>query len=290
MACFKPLDAWQSPHTGRLWFEIPTRPEGWEQMKVPCRKCLGCRLDRARDWSLRIQHESSMHQVSSFVTLTYDDEHLPRDLSLNKRHVQLFMKSLRKSLDFPELKYFAAGEYGSTLGRPHYHLCIMGYRPDDLKQWKKNNGNTLYTSEHISKIWKRGFITVGELTYQSAGYTARYIVDKINGQMAETHYQGRLPEFQLQSKGIGRSWYEKYHLRHNTLGDFVVHEGKKLPVPEYYDKLLGEAFPLHMEIIKNRRKEKAEKQADNNTDERLSIREEIAIRRYSEFLQRNLSQ
>lgn len=293
MACYRPVNAWQSPHTGRLSFQLSARmvqDGNFEEMKVPCRNCLGCRLDRARDWAIRIQHEASMHDFSSFVTLTYDNEHLPQDLSLNKRHVQLFMKSLRKHLDFQPLKYFAAGEYGPKLGRPHYHLCIMGYRPDDLKKWKKSGENILYTSETIDKLWKRGFTSVGELTYKSAGYTARYIVDKLNGKMADDHYKGRQPEFSLQSNGIGRTWYEKYQLRHNTLGDFVVHQGKKLPVPEYYDKLLGAEFPYHLEIIKKRRKENAEKRADNNTDERLSVREEIQIRRYQEFLQRNLSQ
>lgn len=97
-----------------------------EGLNVPCGKCMACRIARSREWTTRLIHELSYWDKASFVTLTYDNEHLPSDNSLSVRHWQLFMKRLRKQVEPLKIKYFASGEYGDKFGRPHYHAIIFG--------------------------------------------------------------------------------------------------------------------------------------------------------------------
>ena len=120
------------------------------------------------------------------------------------------------------IKYYACGEYGKRFSRPHYHVCLFGYefpdkevlRQGTVRLWKnvfkQGIDHTLYTSKTLEKIWGKGFVTIGELTIDSAGYVARYVMKKIYGDMAAQHYQGRLPEFALMSKGLGKKWFEQY--------------------------------------------------------------------------------
>ena len=107
---------------------IQVRPDGkaLQNLEVPCGKCIGCRIAKRKEWSLRMLHELTYHPQSSFVTLTYDDYHLPPCCSLKKRHLQLFLKRLRKNLGERRIKYFACGEYGGQTMRPHYHAILFG--------------------------------------------------------------------------------------------------------------------------------------------------------------------
>jgi hypothetical protein len=95
-------------------------------LELPCGQCIGCRLERSRQWAMRCLHESSLYDRNAFVTLTYDDEHLPPGGSLNYPDFQRFMKRLRKNSKSP-IRFYMGGEYGESTLRPHFHVCLFGY-------------------------------------------------------------------------------------------------------------------------------------------------------------------
>src|SRR3954449_8205389 len=119
MPCYCPQSAYRTS-SGGVTFCRSGSLSG-EKFSLPCGQCIGCRLERSRQWAMRCVHENKMHPRSSFVTLTYDDKNIPPAGSLSKRDFQLFMKRLRKSQSNP-LRFFACGEYGETTHRPHYHV------------------------------------------------------------------------------------------------------------------------------------------------------------------------
>lgn len=232
-------------------------------------------------------HESQLHTEKCFITLTYDDDHMPEGKTLVKSHFQSFMKRLRKHAEPQQLRFFHCGEYGSLDQRPHYHALIYGYCFNDRKVHSRNaQGNTLYVSETLQRLWPFGFSTIGELTYETAAYTARYIVKKVTGEAAQAHYQSidintgevvrRLPEYVTMSNrpGIGRKWYDKYK-SDAFPSDFLVVKGKKIPVPKYYTRLLRVESEATYEQIKRMRLKRASKNKANNTPERLLVREEV---------------
>ena len=174
---------------------------------LPCGQCMACRLNKSRDWATRCVLEAKMHKDNCFVTLTYDDNHLPADYGLKKDDLTKFFKRLRFNTG-AKLRYYAAGEYGELYSRPHYHICIFGWRPDDLILYTVRNGVSLYMSETILKAWQyRGFVTVGDVTFESAAYVARYVTKKITGDRAEDHYCGREPEYNVMSPTVTKPRY-----------------------------------------------------------------------------------
>jgi hypothetical protein len=251
---------------------------------VPCGACIGCRLERSRQWALRCMHESKSHELTSFLTLTYDDEHLPADGSLDHRHFQLFMKRLRKAHN-GKIKFFMCGEYGDTNRRPHYHAIVYGIDfADKVKHSKNEHGDILYRSDTLTSIWGLGHAWTGSVSYRSAAYVARYSLKKVTGEKAEEHYQsldtgtGEIfkirPEYIAVSKGFGSSWFDRYKTDAYP-SDFLTHEGRKFPVPKYYDKLLEKENPKALQKYKARRVARAKRDSDNNTRERLAVRETV---------------
>lgn len=233
-------------------------------------------------------HEAQMHELSCFVTLTYDDEHLPPEQTLIKAHFQNFMKRLRKFHDSDnpgsKIRFFHVGEYGGTTKRPHYHAMLFGIDFADKKQHSKTpTGDTLYISETLDKIWGHGFCTIGAVSIESAGYVARYCVDKINGEMAEEHYKrvnletgeitSVLPEYATMSlkPGIGATWYEKFH-KDVFPTDTVVASGKEQLPPKYYTRLLARQSEKLEAKIKAKRIRRAKKHQADSTPERLRTR------------------
>lgn len=223
-----------------------------------------------------------MHKQNCFITLTYDDEHLPDDYSVHVRTFQLFMKKLRKAYAGTKIRFYGCGEYGPLNLRPHYHAILFGHDFEDKKHWMKTEqDNNLYISDKLSRIWGNGFCTIGDVTYQSAGYVAQYVMKKINGDRALEHYlrthpvTGDVvkvdPEFQLQSVGLGSSWFDKF--KDDCFpSDFLVVEGKQLRVPQYYLKKLDE---LEKQKIKRKRKANALPRKADNTPARLRVRETV---------------
>lgn len=287
MACYCPLEAYKPEGGGKLVFS----PKGALTIgciHIPCGQCIGCRLDRSVLWATRIMHESRMHKFSSFVTLTYDDEHLPYGGCLHYRHFQLFMKRLRKKLG--PVRFFMCGEYGDQFGRPHYHAALFGVAFGDRTPWRKSSaGFQLYRSKVLEAAWDFGGAEIGDLSFESAAYVARYCTKKVTGDMAESHYAklvpetGELiqipPEFARMSlkPGIGTDWFRKYG-GHAIEHGFVIMDGRKLPVPKYYHSLMELADLDEFEF----RSFERNKQVDfDNSSERLRVREIVTRARYN---------
>ena len=192
MACYHPIPAWrnvsENRSDNRLVFEYhPMRCIGpTPDLQVPCGQCVGCRLERSRQWALRCVHEASLHKENCFITLTYNDEHLPEHGHLIYRDFQLFMKRLRKRTGV-RVRFYMCGEYGENFGRPHFHACLFGYNFPDLVRWKAGK-STLYRSKLLESLWTDGYSSVGEVSFESAAYVARYILKKVTGDDAEAHY------------------------------------------------------------------------------------------------------
>lgn len=301
MTCFHPQIGYRGAN-GQFVLakkDSPTRVE----MRVACGRCQGCRMARASAWAVRIEHEASLHKDCMFLTLTYDDNHLPDDYSVSIREVQLFMKRLRKSIEPKKIRYFAVGEYGEKNGRPHYHIIIFGHRFSDLNPTRVTNQNhQCYESPELTKLWPFGLHEIGTVTAASGGYVARYSMKKVGGDMAFKHYErihpytGELvrvhPEFAVMSThpGIGSGWFDKFE-RDAFPADHIVSKGRKFCVPEFYKKKLRDRYDApssdpdalnrrdDFAPIAAKRRKAALLSADNSTPERLAVREEIARHR-----------
>ncbi len=303
MPCYKPLNAYRcanSANPTKILFlkSGSSMPTNAEYLRIPCGQCIGCRLDRSRMWATRCMHEAELHENNSFVTLTYDSKHLPRDNGLVKSHYQLFMKRLRKWGDqfgYTKLKYLHSAEYGDEYQRPHYHACIFGVDFPDKILWKTNHqDDPIYTSRALDIIWGKGFTTLGDVTYQSAAYTARYALKKINGKRKNipdpttgllpyerTHLDSAeivevLPEYSTQSRnpGLGQGFIKEY-LSDIYPWDEVIINGHPTRPPRYYDDYYQITTDNEMEIIKQRRIQTMEKHSKDNTRARLSQREAV---------------
>ena len=265
-------------------------------MQVACGQCLGCRLERQRQWSMRIMHEASLHDENSFLTLTYDDTHLPEDRSLRKRDLQLFFKRLRKAVD-AKLRYFAVGEYGARNGRPHYHSCVFGYDPPDKRYWTSRKGYKTFLSEEVQRAWRLGLHEVGSLTNNSAKYVAGYVLKKVRNAPGRSTVDvvdsdsGEIfavaPEFATMSRrpGIGRGWIERYH-EEVVPGAEVVVNGSVGKAPLYYDNFLGEMDPEGLKGLKVERRRRRKRR--DETPERLEVREKVTASRLNVYARREL--
>ena len=248
----------------------------------PCGQCIGCRLEYSRGWAMRCVHEASLHKDNSFLTLTYNNENLPEDRSIYKSHLQLFIKRFRNAIT-ERIRYFACGEYGDLRGRPHYHVIIFGYMPNDTvlleaskfrsfqSRWHSGEDFSIYKSSFIEKLWTKGFITVGNVSYESAAYVARYATKKVTGKDAQQAYKGKLPEFALMSRspGIGSDWIAKYKTDIYPK-DYVTHKGQKLRPIRFYDERYKETNPKGFEEVKKKRQKFQERYGENPAKDGMS--------------------
>lgn len=275
------------------------------------------------------------HGGSCFITLTYRDPkdctdqqledqlHVPADWSLHRSHYQNFLKRLRSRLEGVRLRYYLAGEYGRNcrhgvnveaeqcpylckLGRPHFHVLLFGWMPDDLEIYNVNLNEPRFTSPFVEEVWSYGFVDVGDVNFASAAYVARYVLKKQTGAMADERYTqvdpdtGEVlffaPEFAAMSRGrpcrkhvdiesrrpkidircddceggIGWSYYRQYK------GDMFPSDEVAIPgggiikkVPRYYEELFKEEDPLTLLEIKERRREHREDNAEEYSSQRL---------------------
>lgn len=293
MVCYYPLLGFRAKNPGPSGKRaIVFNPaHGYEDLplEVPCGQCIGCRLEKSRQWALRCMHEASLHRDNCFLTLTYSDENLPDHNSLELRHFQLFMKRLRKAYG-KGIRFFHCGEYGDKNGRPHYHAIIFNFDFADKKLWSVRDGNRLYTSEILSNLWPAGFSTIGDVTFESAAYVARYCMKKVTGEDAAKWYERVDPEtgevvkiaaeYATMSRrpGIGQGWYKKWKADVYP-HDYVVRDGVKMKPPKAYDKYLEAEDEREYWRVRARRNAAAEKHAENNTRERLRVREEVQYKR-----------
>lgn len=285
MACFHPKKAWQTDNGDIVFSE---RGNLKKQLMLPCSQCIGCRLDRSKQWAIRCLHEAQMHNENCFITLTYNNTNITNDLIYP--HFQKFIRKLRKKTG-QKIRYYMAGEYGENTGRPHFHACLFGYRPNDLKIFRElPNGSRLYTSEFLETLWGYGFTSVGDVTLESASYVARYIMKKITGPMAENRYWSVnpatgeahpiTPEFNRMSlkPGIGQTWFDLYQADVYPTGQCIIN-GRKMKPPRYYETKYKELKPLRYEELQYDRY-LTSNPAESHPD-RLAVRETVTKARFN---------
>lgn len=212
-----------------------------ERLTVPCGKCMACRISHSREWATRIVHEASCHEDNIFLTLTYSTENLPSDGSLRKDEFTKFIKLLRYHIGDKKIKYYACGEYGEDNKRPHYHAIIFGLSKSDRPT--------------INKCWGKGFIYIGTVTYDSARYTADYVMKKKWDLWERKKIE---PPFQLCSQGIGLEWLMKNEKQFRENLSVNV-RGVETGLPRYYQKKLDIPVEEKLEKSIERREEKIDK-------------------------------
>lgn len=207
----------------RIYPDDRKYPQG---LKVPCQKCLNCIIQKRTEWTLRLWHELGYHEKSVFLTLTYNDENNIGTLS--KRHLQLFFKRLRKRLGEQKIKYFAVGEYGEKMLRPHYHSIVFGLGLDkDSKQavfdsWPYASWNEKpYLKKHC----------FGTVTSDSIQYVAKYL----QKQLGDDFYEDKERPFRIISQGIGKS-YLLDNIQSIKQKGYIKFKGSKRSLPRYYVK------------------------------------------------------
>lgn len=254
MSCYHPLHAYRGKSKDVQKTQIAfKRSESWrgEKIELPCGQCIGCRLDRAKMWATRCVHEASLYDENSFITLTYNDEHLPKDGSLCLKHFQDFMKRIRKENAPKKIRFFHCGEYGESFARPHYHALLFNHDFKDKKLFTRRNNIPIYTSESLSRLWPFGFNTIGEVNLESAGYVARYTLKKVTGIKQEEHYGSMVPEYATMSRrpGIGKEWFDRFS-GDVYPADRVVINGTYTRPPRYYDDLYSRKNPSDLALVK----------------------------------------
>lgn len=291
MSCYHPQTAvvlGVDPHTGKKALKFLGEKAvasllypGKEVIQLPCGQCVGCRIDRSRQWANRCMLELQYHDSAYFVTLTYDDEHVPKayytdpatgeaytSLTLCKRDFQLWMKRLRKKFSDDKIRFFACGEYGGETKRPHYHAIVFGLHLHDCVKYKTvREGDSYYTyynSESIQETWPNGFVVVGEVTWESCAYVARYVTKKLSGPQAEFYEKFNLvPEFSDMSRrpGIARQYYDEHGkdiYEHAYINVSTPTGGRKFKPPRYFDRLFDVDCPGALDELKERRKRTAQ--------------------------------
>lgn len=265
-------------------------------LQIPCGQCHGCRLEKSRQWAVRCTHEQQMHDESCFITLTFKPECVPQDFSLNVKYFQSFIKRLRARVGIPGIKYLHCGEYGEQFGRPHYHALLFGYDFPDKKLWQVRDDFRLYSSDLLHDLWPYGFASIGTVTFQSAGYVARYSMKKITGSLADDHYtrvspvDGRtykvVPEYATMSRnpGLGASWFDKYYMSDIYNNGYMVINGHKCAPPRYYDDKLKILNPDLYQTLKATRIENALKRSDDQTYDRLLVKERVRLSKLEQLI------
>lgn len=288
MPCFHPIKGYKSikkTENGKRAIVFSPRLGFVDQpLTIACGQCIGCRLEKSRQWAVRCVHEAQTHQDNCFITLTYDNDNLPSDHSLNLKDYQKFMKRLRKKYG-NNIRFFHCGEYGDKYSRPHYHACIFGFDFKDKYLHKIHNEQKYYRSPSLEKLWPFGFSIIGNLTFESAAYVSRYVTKKLTGKDKENYNRVNVidgeifkvaPEYATMSRrpGIGKEWYDKYK---NDVypHDYVIINGKKIKPPKYYDRLYEIDDLQEYTQLKNKRELTGKEHSNNNTPERLEVRETI---------------
>lgn len=262
---------------------------------VPCGRCRGCRLDYSKQWADRCMMELKDHDSAYFVTLTYDDFHVPLSYvgladtgealpvqTLRKRDLQLFFKRLRKSFPADHIRYFASGEYGSTSLRPHYHAILFGLHLTDLQLYEERTQGSYFLSPALQRVWSSkearpgglvgetcvtplapiGQVIVGECTHDSCAYVARYTAKKENQYCREFYDLNNIePPFVVMSRrpGIGRNYYDSHPdiMNYEYINVSTPEGGIKFHPPPYFERLYAEEDPDGSAARKARRAEQA---------------------------------
>lgn len=326
MPCYHPILAYRDHPVGKVTLYAREQSHLYEHrtgqhFTVPCNRCSGCRRTQALAFATRCMHEAAQHEYNSYVTLTYDDKHLPSDLSLHHEHFVRFMKALRNRLCreerfilsdeqpsatlhcsygtashtlIPEIqllkpippRFYMAGEYGSLYGRPHYHAILFGIGfPDKTYHGRTKAGAKLYTSAELDKLWRMGYASIGNVTFASAAYIARYVMKKRTGDGNKDIYEiidpetgeiyFRQKEYNEMSRrpGIAKTWFDTYHEDYIYQDKIRLLDGRQVKPPRYYDKQLKRMDAAIYEHTKIARQLEQIAHAEESTPERLAVRE-----------------
>lgn len=289
MPCTRPVPAYAGPDGKPVLKRRDTvDPAASADIKLPCGRCPACKKRTTQEWALRLVHELSLHPTACFITLTYDEEHLPKGYDLVLRDWQLFAKRLRKAKG--PFRYYTCGEYGEKFSRPHWHSILFSCDFED-----KRRGEGRWVSQELEEIWGNGRTEGGDVTYASCAYVAGYVRKKLNA--AEGTYDlvsqssgeviaERRPPFTVMSRGnprgkwkrgIGYGWYERWYndLRHG----YVVHDGRQYATPGYYSRLEAERDPEAYAEAKEKRKAYARESRWSALDwQELEEQEELQLR------------
>lgn len=287
MSCWGPLTAYRTGTVGPsgklgITFQRSASLNG-QGFDVPCGQCTGCRLEKSRQWAMRCLHEKRLHRENVFITLTYSTENLPPYGSLQKRDFQLFMKRLRKEKG-DGIRFYACGEYGDLNKRPHYHAILFNCDfVDKTLVGRNRRGDPYFDSKQLRRIWGLGHVQLGDVSFDSAAYVARYVMKKVTGDGADNHYDvvdadgvlcRRNSEFTLMSRrpGIGTGWFERYGAE-TYVHDSVVVNGRLVRPPRFYDGKYELIDSERMDVIKRKRRQKALLNSDDNTSARRRVKE-----------------
>lgn len=236
MPCYHPIPAYQDKPGDELRLSPPV---GTANLEVPCGSCLGCKTSRATAWAKRAEHEAGQWENNCFLTLTYDEAHLPKGAELEPRELQLFLKRLRRARDrntpgirsnpLGSVRYLASGEYGER-GRPHYHILLFNCGWNDAYRVAKD----LYESPTLKKLWDKGGHRLGTLTGASANYVAQYTLKKVGAQHANKDGEIIQAPFMRASlrPAIGHTWMKKY--KNDLSQGYLVAQGRKTQIPRSY--------------------------------------------------------
>lgn len=263
-------------------------------VQIPCGQCIGCRLEYSRQWANRCLLEMKYHENSYFITLTYNEAHVPlvdvydpdsgelhQNMTLVKRDFQLWMKRLRRAYfakTGKTIRFYGAGEYGDQYGRPHYHTIVFGLDLDDLVLAGSSGDFSYYESQFLNDTWRDsageqiGFVSIAKASWETAAYVARYMTKKLKGRLASFYEENKIvPEFSLMSRkpGIARQYFDDHpdlYSFDENIGEYVDHPiavstdkgGKVIRHIRYFDRLFEAAHPDEMESMKERRRSFAE--------------------------------
>lgn len=302
MACYHPIAASQNKPGGPIKIGSPALGE--YPLRLPCGTCLGCKADKATEWARRCTHESKTWDKSIFLTLTYDDEHLPAKGHLLPEHLTKFWKRLRKNAhgdrrdpyrtvrltkrgkeskrQHRPIRYFACGEYGEDNGRPHYHAAIFNLAVPDAEYGGTKDGRDWWQSKLLADTWGQGRIEFGEFTPDAAAYIAQYQLKKQKYDPAydEPDEDGVLKQrpFLRMSQGIARDWVDTYW--QDLKPGYLTVDGFKAAIPRYYRERIKRLNPREWEqILARQEQHRLAHPSDRNEPERLQAQEVIHIQK-----------
>lgn len=237
MLCVKPIRINIKYKSDRPSWRFP------DGLEVPCGRCVACRIQRRNEWALRLEHELEYWNKSMFITLTYNDDHLPDKGSLKKKDLQNFFKRLRKNSQ-RKIKYFASGEYGDTTLRPHYHAIIFGL---DLNDKQLICDNWTYCDWDNKDIYNKSF---GLAEPDSITYVCKY-VDKVESGDFEAIFKacGIEPPFKISSQGIGLQ-YMVDNINNIINQGYLRYKNTKKSIPRYYLKKCKD-FGLQTSVVRH---------------------------------------
>lgn len=280
MACFHP---WVK--------EVEDGPQS-----LPCGRCIGCYAEYSRQWAVRIMDEASLHERNSFLSLTYDDAHVPADGSLRKREFPDFMARLRRWIAPRAVRYYHVGEYGGVTRRPHYHAVLFGEDFRESRVEVESKGDyPCWISSDLVKLWPLGFSMIGGVTPESAAYVSRYVLkrlkdlpesstpdairkydkglyERVDADTGEVF--SVVAEFATMSRrpGIGAGWLERFRSDVYPADERVVCGRVQAP-PRYYDRRLEKMDPvLYAQVVHDRKARPVARPGDRSP-ERLHVRE-----------------